>query len=69
MYMGRSYGGRLNYGGSIVEMRSWTEEFRSIDPQATKKIPKSDLVTFLQRIGFPAPPNDINTFINYLPND
>ena len=32
MYMGRSYGGRLNYGGSIVEMRGWTSEFRDIDP-------------------------------------
>ena len=32
MYSSRSYGGRMNYGGSIAELRGWTEEHRSFDP-------------------------------------
>lgn len=32
MYSSREHGGRMNYGGSIVELRGWTDEHRSFDP-------------------------------------
>ena len=32
MYSTQGYGGRMNYGGSIADLRGWTDEHRSIDP-------------------------------------